>query len=66
MKHPRMTESGHLYSGFHTVTAAMREFGWEYQIDVIKEGKDWREAYFRATGMNGTHGRRRTNAEKED
>ena len=62
---PRMTESGHLYSGFHTVTAAMREFGWEYQIDVIKEGKDWREAYFRATGMNGTHGRRRTNAEKE-
>ena len=63
---PRMTESGHLYSGFHTVTAAMREFGREYQIDVIKEGKDWREAYFRATGMNGTHGRRRTNAEKEE
>ena len=62
---PRMTESGHLYSGFHTVTAAMREFGREYQIDVIKEGKDWREAYFRATRMNATHGRRRTNAEKE-
>ena len=63
---PRMTESGHLYSGFHTVTAAKREFGWEYEISVVREGKDWREAYFRATGMNGTHGRRRTNAEKEE
>ena len=62
---PRMTESGHLYSGFHTVTAAMREFGREYEINVIQEGKDWREAYFRATRMNATHGRRRTNAEKE-
>ena len=65
MNHPRMTESGHLYSGFHTVTAAMREFGREYEINVIQEGKDWREAYFRATRMNATHGRRRTNAEKE-
>ena len=55
---------GHLYSGFHTVTAAMREFGREYQISVIQEGKDWREAYFLATRMNATHGRRRTNAEK--
>ena len=63
---PRMTESGHLYSGFHTVTAAMREFGREYEINVIQEGKDWREAYFRATRMNATHGRRRTNAEKEE
>ena len=62
---PRMTESRHLYSGFHTVTAAMREFGREYEINVIQEGKDWREAYFRATRMNATHGRRRTNAEKE-
>ena len=39
---PRMTESRHLYSGFHTVTAAMREFGREYEINVIQEGKDWR------------------------
>ena len=62
---PRMTESRHLYSGFHTVTAAMREFGSEYQISVVQEGKDWREAYFLATRMNATHGRRRTNAEKE-
>ena len=61
-----MTESRHLYSGFHTVTAAMREFGREYEINVIQEGKDWREAYFLATRMNATHGRRRrTNAEKE-
>ena len=63
---PRMTESGHLYSGFHTVTAAMREFGREYEISVVREGKDWREAYFLATRMNATHGRRRTNAEKEE
>ena len=62
---PRMTESRHLYSGFHTVTAAMREFGREYEISVIQEGKDRREAYFLATRMNATHGRRRTNAEKE-
>ena len=62
---PRMTESGHLYSGFHTVTAAKREFGQEYKISVVQEGKDWRDAYFHATRMNGTHGRRRTNAEKE-
>ena len=60
-----MTKSRHLYSGFHTVTAAMREFGREYEINVIQEGKDWREAYFLATRMNATHGRRRTNAEKE-
>ena len=63
---PRMTESGHLYSGFHTVTAAEREFGQEYEISVVREGKDWREAYFLATRMNATHGRRRTNAEKEE
>ena len=50
---PRMTESNHLYSGFHTVTAAMREFGQEYEISVVQEGKDWREAYFLATRMNG-------------
>lgn len=64
-EYPRMTESRHLYSGAHTVTAAMREFGREYQISVVQEGKDWREAYFLATRMNATHGRRRTNAEKE-
>ena len=63
---PRMTESNHLYSGFHTVTAAMREFGREYEISVVQEGKDWRDAYFLATRMNATHGRRRTNAEKEE
>ena len=63
---PRMTESNHLYSGFHTVTAAMREFGREYEISVVQEGKDWRDAYFHATRMNATHGRRRTNAEKEE
>ena len=63
---PRMTESNHLYSGFHTVTAAMHEFGQEYEISVVREGKDWREAYFLATRMNATHGRRRTNAEKEE
>ena len=65
-EYPRMTESRHLYSGFHTVTAAMREFGREYEISVVREGKDWREAYFLATRMNATHGRRRTNAEKEE
>ncbi len=63
---PRMTESNHLYSGFHTVTAAMHEFGQEYEISIVREGKDWREAYFLATRMNATHGRRRTNAEKEE
>ena len=63
---PRMTESNHLYSGFHAVTAAMHEFGQEYEISIVREGKDWREAYFLATRMNGTHGRRRTNAEKEE
>ena len=62
---PSMTESRHLWSGFHTVAAALGEFGADAEIRIKVDGVDYRDAFFRATRANHQHGRRRTNAEKD-
>lgn len=62
---PRITESNHLWSGFHTINAARLVFGDRGKIKCVIEGKNERDAYFLATKTNTQHGRRRTNAEKE-
>ena len=61
---PRITKSNHLWSGFHTVTAAREVFSGG-EIRCIVEGETHRDAYFLATRTNAQHGRRRTNAEKQ-
>ena len=60
---PRITKSNHLWSGFHTVTAAREVFSGG-EIRCIVEGETYRDAYFLATGTNTQHGRRRSNEEK--
>ena len=62
---PRITKSNHLWSGFHTVTAAREVFSVGGEIRCIVEGENYRDAYFLATRTNAQHGRRRTNAEKQ-
>ena len=62
---PRITESNHLWSGFHTINAARLVFGDRGKVKCVIEGKNERDAYFLATKTNTQHGRRRTNAEKE-
>ena len=62
---PRITESRHLWSGFHTLTAAHLIFGKWILIRCVVEGENERDAYFLATRTNAQHGRRRTNAEKQ-
>ena len=62
---PRITESKHLWSGFHTVKAAYLVFGERGKIRCVVEGENKRDAFFLATGTNAQHGRRRTNAEKQ-
>ena len=61
---PRITESNHLWSGFHTVTAASEVFSGG-EIRCVVEGENYRDAFFLATRTNAQHGRRRTNAEKQ-
>ena len=62
---PRITESNHLWSGFHTISAARLVFGDTWITRCVVEGETEREAFFLATRTNAQHGRRRTNAEKE-
>ena len=62
---PRITESNHLWSGFHTICAAIEIFGPQSTVKCRIEGENERDAYFLATRANHMHGRRRTNAEKE-
>ena len=61
---PKITESSHLYSGFHTLEAAYQEFGAEHIVEFEVNGQDRDDAYFLATGENALHGKRRTNKEK--
>ena len=63
---PRISESRHLWSGFHTVAASLGEFGADTTIRVVVEGETYRDAFFLATRSNHMHGRRRTTAEKEN
>ena len=62
---PRITETNHLWSGFHTLTAAQLVFNSVARIRCVIEGETERDAYFLATRTNAQHGRRRTNAEKQ-
>ena len=62
---PRITESNHLWSGFHTISAARLVFGDTWITRCVVEGETERDAYFLATRTNARHGRRRTNAEKQ-
>ena len=62
---PRITASKHLFSGFHTLTAAKTAFGADHVVRCAVEGEAYRDAYFLATSTNAQHGRRRTNIEKE-
>ena len=63
-QYPIITETRHLWSGFHTVAAALQAFGSNHEIICEVRGKNEREAFFLATGTNARHGHRRTNAEK--
>ena len=58
---PKINQEGILFSGFHTVTAAQRNFGNDHEIYFqVVEG----DSYLLAAGENATHGKRRTNADK--
>lgn len=63
---PKITHDLHLFSGFHTVYAAMDAFGEEHEINFDVEGNTLRDAFFLATEQNAQHGRRRGNAEKRN
>ena len=62
---PRITETNHLWSGFHTICAAIEIFGERTTVKCHIEGENERDAYFLATRANAQHGRRRTNLEKQ-
>lgn len=60
-----------LYSGFHTYTAAMENWGEDHLVDVQvfqQDGlpDDIVSPHLLATAENAEHGRRRTNAEKRE
>ena len=58
---PKINQEGILFSGFHTVTAAQRNFGNDHEIYFeVVEG----DSYLLAAGENATHGKRRTNVDK--
>ena len=61
---PVITEDDHLWSGFHTIAAAIEAFGDDRVIECRVEGKNRKDAFFLATGTNVSHGLRRTNADK--
>lgn len=63
---PKITHNLDLFSGFHTVHAAMQAFGEEHEITFDVEGNTLRDAFFLATEQNAQHGRRRGNAEKRN
>ena len=58
---PKINQDGILFSGFHTITAAKRNFGNEHQVSFqVVEG----DPYLLAACENAVHGKRRTNADK--
>lgn len=61
---PIITESGHLWSGFHTIEAAKLVFGEKHIVTFKVNGKDRHDAYQLACGTNSTHGFNRTKAEE--
>lgn len=63
---PKITHNLDLFSGFHTVHAAMRAFGEKHEIAFDVQGNTLRDAFFLATEQNAQHGRRRSNSEKRN
>lgn len=61
---PKVTSTGQLWSGFHTLAAATRAFGPAHVIECEVEGDTYHDAFLLATGENADHGRRRTSQEK--
>ena len=58
---PKLNQEHILFSGFHTIAAAHREFGNDHVVEFqVVEGNP----YLLAACENASHGKRRTNAEK--
>ena len=58
---PKINQDGILFSGFHTITAAKRNFGNKHQVSFqVVEGNP----YLLAACENASHGKRRTNTDK--
>ena len=58
---PKINQDGVLFSGFHTITAAKRNFGNDHEVSFqVVEG----DPYLLAACENAVHGKRRTNADK--
>ena len=65
LEKPKITTDKHLWSGFHTIEAAIRAFGTDQQIYFEVEGQNRDEALLLATGENSKRGRKRSNKEKQ-
>ena len=65
LEKPKITTDKHLWSGFHTIEAAIRAFGAEQEIYFEVEGESRDEALLLATGENSKRGRKRSNKEKQ-
>ena len=65
LEKPKITADKHLWSGFHTIEAAIRAFGTDQQIYFEIEGQNRDEALLLATGENSKRGRKRSNKEKQ-
>ena len=63
-EYPKITEDLHLFSGFHTIEAAKKAFGADHLVAFNVDGKDLRQAFFRACAENSKHGRQQSNREK--
>ena len=58
---PKINQDGILFSGFHTITAAKRNFGNDHEVSFqIVEG----DPYLLAACENAVHGKRRASADK--
>lgn len=64
LEFPKITSDKHLWSGFHTLEAALMEFGENHVVDFEVEGKTRDDALLLATKENAKRGRKRTNEEK--
>lgn len=65
LEKPKITADKHLWSGFHTIEAAIRAFGAEQEIYFEIEGENRNDALLLATGENSKRGRKRSNKEKQ-
>ena len=61
---PKITQDDYLWSGFHTIEAAIRAFGDDHVIEFSVEGENRDEALLLATGENAKRGRKPKQAEK--